>query len=84
MLGRYFHQFGKKVASKCVKWFLIVVVAYITWISFIGEQLKSTGQRLYNQGQQLYMEAKRSPLPPATKDSDSILIKHTERSKHYE
>lgn len=69
MLSKFFHHIGRKAASKCAKWLIIAVIALITWIGFIGEQLKSTGKRLYKDGQQLYMEAICPSLPPAKKDS---------------
>lgn len=82
MLNKYFHHLGKKIIFKCVKWLMIVVIACITWIGFIGEQVKSTGLRLYKQGQLLYIETAKPPLPTAKKDS--VLNKYIEKNKHYE
>lgn len=48
---------------------MITGIACITWIGFIGEQVKSTGHRLYEQGKQLYMENTKQSLSPAKKDS---------------
>lgn len=82
MLKEFFQKLGRNAISKCSKWLLIAVIACITWIGFIDEQVKSTGQRLYEQGQQLYKETESPSLPPAKKDS--VLNKYIEKNKHYE
>ena len=82
MLSKYFHHLGRKAVSKCIKWLMITGIACITWIGFIGEQVKSTGHRLYEQGQLLYMENTKQPFPSAKKDS--VLDKYIEKNKRYE
>ncbi len=82
MLSKFFIILAKKAVPKCIKWLIITVIACITWIGFIGDQVKSTGHRLYEQGQQLYMESTKQPLSPAK--TDSVLGKHIEKNKRYE
>lgn len=72
MFGKHLHYLGKKLVSKCSKWLLIAVIAYIIWIGFISEQLKSTGKRLYKQGEQFYKEIKETPSSVIPKDSNTV------------
>lgn len=66
----------------CLKWLVIIIIASITWIAFIGEQAKLTGLQLYEQGLQLYMENSQKPLPPVQKNC--TLEKYIEQNKCYE
>jgi hypothetical protein len=59
VLDRYFRLLGKKVVSRLLKWLLMAVIGYLTWVSIIGTQQKTRGKHLLEQGQQLYNESKR-------------------------
>ncbi|EFB32167.1 hypothetical protein HMPREF0971_01446 [Segatella oris F0302] len=58
MIERYLRHLRNYVASKLIKWLLIALIGYLTWVSVIGTQQKAEGTQLIEQGKQLYNESK--------------------------
>ncbi len=50
MIERYLRHLRNYVASKLIKWLLIALIGYLTWVSVIGTQQKAEGTQLIEQG----------------------------------
>lgn len=77
MLGNYFHNLGRMVMGKTMKWILVATIALITWLTVISPSTHHRGKKLYEQGKQLYEETK-EPSPSTSyqvsRDSSAIYI----------
>lgn len=77
MLDNYFHNLGRKVIGKVVRWILVAIIALITWLTVINPSTHHRGRKLYEQGKQLYEDTKEPPHSTSyqvSRDSSAIYI----------